>query len=154
MPDRFSFVIPHQLAGMACPGTWQSLEQDLRALKRESITAIVSLTEQGLNEGALRKAGFTSLHLPVMDFSPPRPAQIDKFVAFTANEIKQGGAVAVHCTAGIGRTGTMLACYLVSLGESALEAIESVRMIRPGSIETPEQEQAIHEYAARVADAK
>ena len=53
----------------------------------------------------------------------------------------------VHCDAGIGRTGTMLACYLVSKGYNAEKAIEEVRIKRPGSIETVKQEEVIVKFA-------
>jgi len=56
----------------------------------------------------------------------------------------------VSCYAGIGRTGTVLACYLVHRGEEPAEAIIRVRRLRPGSIETPEQETAVRQYAAWV----
>ena len=64
-----------------------------------------------------------------------------------ANRQKMG--VAVHCTAGLGRTGTILAAFLVSQGLSAERALERIRKLRPGSVETSEQVQAIEEFARR-----
>ena len=56
-------------------------------------------------------------------------------------------AVAVHCTVGMGRSGTMLACYLVKTTHcDAQEAINAVRKKRPGSIETEQQEQLVKEF--------
>jgi atypical dual specificity phosphatase len=149
--ESFSWVIPRQLAGMARPGLWGDVGRDLKALARAGVGAVVSLTETPLEAQALGQAKLEILHLPVPDFTPPTQAQIDTFVAFARGAIDRKVAVAVHCTGGLGRTGTMLACYLAALGESAAEAIESVRRIRPGSIETAGQEDCIREYARRCA---
>jgi len=54
----------------------------------------------------------------------------------------------VHCTLGMGRTGTMLACYLVKTTHcDAQQAIDTVRKRRPGSIETERQEQLVQEFS-------
>lgn len=142
----FSFVIPGKLAGMARPGPGPALEATLADLSAEGVGAVVSLTESPLDATALQVAGMQYLHLPVMDFSPPTPAQVERFVLFVDQANAAGRAVVVHCTAGRGRTGTMLACYLVHIGLGAGEAIDSVRRIRPGSIETAEQEDAVRAY--------
>ena len=55
--------------------------------------------------------------------------------------------MAVHCAQGRGRAGTMAACALVKLkGLTSSQAINTIRTLRPGSIETEEQEQVIHDY--------
>ena len=61
----------------------------------------------------------------------------------------QEDPVMLHCAAGIGRTGTVAALYLVNLGLSPEEAIETVRANRPGSIQTQEQERLVFEWTRR-----
>ena len=143
---NFSFIIPKLLAGMACPGTFSPLEEDLQELKENGIESIVSLTEYPLSTQAIQKAGINYLHLPIPDFTPPTLSQINTFTDFVSRQHKEKKGVVVHCAAGIGRTGTMLACYLVYCGESSDNAIESIRTLRRGSIETLEQENIIHHY--------
>jgi atypical dual specificity phosphatase len=57
--------------------------------------------------------------------------------------------VAVHCGAGLGRTGAVLAAYFVARGMTANNAVGRVRRLRPGSIETDEQAEAVELYARR-----
>lgn len=56
--------------------------------------------------------------------------------------------VGVHCMHGHGRTGTMLACYLLTKNNNITgdEAIKMIREMRPGSIETASQEKTVRNF--------
>jgi atypical dual specificity phosphatase len=84
--------------------------------------------------------------MPIVDFTAPTLGQVEQAVATIDRFRAAGRPVAVHCAGGLGRTGTILACYLVSQGNTAAEAIATIRTLRPGSIETPEQEAVIGAY--------
>ena len=117
----------------------------------QGISAIVSLTESRLEKAFIEEFGFRYLHLPVADFTPPNTAQIDQFLQFQRDAETDGLGTVVHCGAGLGRTGTILACALVARGIPAAEAVDRVRVLRPYSIETFEQEECVYNYANVVA---
>ena len=154
---NFSFVIPQRLAGMAHPRVSRdenqatALETSLTLLQEKGIQAIISLTEERLYQPTIEQYNFDYLHLPIPDFSPPSLSQVLEFVSFVDRMLQQGKAVAVHCQAGMGRTGTMLACYLVKTGTTAADAIARIRSLRPGSIETINQEYIIYQYESYLA---
>ncbi len=143
---NFSYVVDGVLAGCAHPSTYGDLRQALQELLDKGIGALVSLDEVGIPLHAVAEYGFPYLHLPIPDFGAPSMDQARQFVEFVEQQRQNRRAVAVHCHAGYGRTGTMLACYLVTQGLSANEAIKSIRSKRPGSIETHEQERFITEF--------
>ncbi|MCC7240126.1 MAG: dual specificity protein phosphatase family protein [Planctomycetia bacterium] len=147
IPRNFSWVIEGEIAGMARP---ISLVSDLEFLKDNGIEAIVSLTELPLHKTFIEEFGFEYKHIPVVDLTSPTQGQIDEFVAFINSLTSSKKKTVVHCDAGIGRTGTMLACYLVSKGYSAQKAVTEVRRKRPGSVETLEQEDTIIKYEERL----
>lgn len=147
MPRNFSWLIQGEIAGMARP---MSMVTDLEFLKDNGIEAIVSLTELPLHRTLIEEFGFEYKHIPIADLASPTQEQIEEFTDFVNNLISSKKKIVVHCDAGIGRTGTMLACYLVNKGCSAKEAILEVRKRRPGSIETAEQEDTIIKYEERL----
>jgi atypical dual specificity phosphatase len=119
-------------------------------LAEEGIKAVVSLDELGLDPGLLQEYQMEYLHSPIVDFSVPTLQQAMEVVRFIERCAEREKPVLVHCAAGIGRTGTMLACWFVSRGMSALEAIRHVRKLRPFSIETPEQEQFVQSFEEHI----
>ena len=140
---RFGWIVEDELAAMGAPDGY---DEDFEELQTRGVGALVSLTEKAILSDGAEKHGFTYLHLPIPDRTAPELFQIRQFTHFCEQNIDQDRPVAVHCLAGIGRTGTVAACYLVYRGIRAEKAISRVRKNRPRSIETLEQEGIIYEY--------
>jgi len=140
---NFSWLIERRLAGMGYPRA----EATLVALQRRGVRAVISLTEEPPSAAALARYGLRVAHLPLVDFTAPTVAQVVAAVETINGFLDAGLPVVVHCGAGLGRTGTILACYRVWQGDAAAVAMAEVRARRPGSIETAEQEAVIAAYA-------
>ena len=123
------------------------LARDLDLLSAKGIRAVVSLTEYPLPENMLRERDMSYLHLPVADMAAPALEDVLKFMEFIRAAGSAGRPVVAHCGAGMGRTGTMLACYLVEQGMEAEQAMARLRQLRPGSVETAGQEDTVRQYA-------
>jgi atypical dual specificity phosphatase len=146
MLENFSWVLPGKLAGGAKPGSTNSEAEDLEFLYEEGVRAIVTLCSQPCNPTLVAELGLMTKHVPIEDFSAPSFEQIDKAVGFIERRIAHGQPVLVHCRQGYGRTGTILACYLVKRGMHPTQAIAEVRRARPGSVEAKGQERAVYLY--------
>jgi len=140
-PTNFSWLINNKLAGSGMPTSSSEIDWILK----QGVKSIVTMTENSLPESWVKNLKY--LHVPTEDFSAPDMEQIDEAVEFIQNRIKNNEPVMVHCAAGIGRTGTILACYLVKYQKLlAKDAIQKVRKERPGSIQSESQELAIGIY--------
>ena len=148
-PRGFRWIIPGRLGGCPQPGLLRSLEEDLDALKRVSMTTLVTLTEAEhpqLDE--IEASGIRTVFLPMDDMRTPEHAvaaahfkEIDALLA--ADEV-----VIYHCRAGLGRTGLMLAGYLIWKTHCDAEtAIYTVRSAEQGYIQSKEQELFLEEMA-------
>lgn len=136
---------PRKLFAMALPGLVRSVEDDLKTLISHDVGAIVTMTQDPLVLPLQFRPLFAQMHLPVENFEPPTIEQIDRFIVFVNEQFDRGVNVAVHCLMGIGRTGTAIAAYRVSLGQTPQQAIEELRQIR-NFIETKEQEDMVEAY--------
>lgn len=167
--SRFYWLIEAQLAGCSRPGISErrragagsppegedpatvhaALEEDLAWLRARGIGAILSLTEAPLVEEVVTRHGMPVLHLPIPDLHAPAPDELVRALGFIDRQRAEGRAVAVHCLAGQGRTGTILAAYRIRGGLAPEQALRELRAICPGAVSAQAQEQALHRFAAR-----
>ncbi len=140
--DNATWIVPGQLLLSAYPTA-----ADLERAHAQGVRVVINLHRRHHDPGQMGRLGLTEVHIPVRDFTPPTPPQIDQGVAAITRAIDAGQAVLVHCAGGKGRSGTLAACYLVSRGMSAADAIAEVRALRPGAIETTRQEKAIEVWS-------
>ena len=146
---NFSWLVDGEIAGHAAPAD----QDDLAYLKRQGIRALVRMEEGHralVTSDQVRDQGLADLHQPVVDFTPPTPRQIDRMIGFIEENVAAGKPVGVSCHAGVGRTGTLLACYLVKKGRTAEEAMKEVSVRRRAAIETEGQKEAVRDYARQV----
>ncbi len=119
--------------------------EEINWIRKQGVKSIVTMTEYGLPQTWVD--GIEYLHVPTEDLTAPDIEKIDSTVDYIAERIKNGEPVMVHCAAGIGRTGTILASYLIKYQKmSAKEAIEILRKERPGSVQSTSQEIAVSSY--------
>jgi len=144
-PYGFSWVDKPLLAAMARPEE----PGELKWLRQQGIEVLISLTEDPLPRNWVNEAGLLAVHIPLTDMEPPTQEELDQCIAAIAKAHFHQLGVAVHCGAGLGRTGVVLACVFVTRGLTAKNAIARIRRLRPGSIETDEQIEAVETFARR-----
>ena len=159
------WVIPGFLAGMPMPvvhadrlvarrGQLTAFDDHLPVLFSAGVRSIVSLVEEPTDASVYESAGFGFLSLPIPDGGAPTLAQAEAFVRFVTEQRRAGRPVAVYCALGLGRTGTMLAIYLVSQGETPSQAVARVRAVERFAIQTGRQVRFLKEYADQLQPRK
>ena len=140
-PDNFSWIIEKKLAGSAIPTS----KEEIDWVKQEGVKSIVTIREEPLEEEWLEDVNY--LHIHSNDMGVPEFDDLISSVDFLHQRITNDEPVMVHCLAGLGRTGTILACYLIKYEQmSADDAIQKVRNERHGSIQSFSQEEIIFRF--------
>ncbi|KAJ3003079.1 hypothetical protein HKX48_001969, partial [Thoreauomyces humboldtii] len=156
MPRFFRWLAPYRLAVMSTPRN----ADDVKILHAHfNITLIVTLTQETpLPETWFEGTAVRNVFMPVENYKAPTTAQVDHFLGLVA-ALPEREAALVHCGGGKGRAGTFAACYMARYGFEDARPIEQydvpheaaamvriLRHMRPGSIETDEQEAFVGKY--------
>ena len=140
-PDNFSWLIKNKLAGSAIPTSIKEIDWVIE----QGVKSIVTIREEPLDDDWIKNVNY--LHVMSNDMGVPEFDDLTFAVDFIHRRLDDKEPVMVHCLAGLGRTGTILASYLVKYENmSADKAIEKVREIRPGSIQSYPQEEMIFRF--------
>ena len=140
-PDKFSWLIENKLAGSAIP---TSIDE-IKWVIDQGVKSIVTVREEPLDDEWVKDVKY--LHIMSNDMGVPEFVDLGSAVDFIHRRITNNEPVMVHCLAGMGRTGTILACYLVKYQNmSADEATQKIREERPGSIQSYPQEELIFRF--------
>lgn len=159
LPRFFRWVIPYHLAVMSTPRSEEDI--DVLASPHLGIRHVLTLTEETpLPLSWFRNKSISNTFLPIPNYHPPSIEQMDIIMQLIDDEKKR--PVLVHCGGGKGRAGTVVACYLAAYGFkkpnlhltqpelAASEAVRILRTIRPGSIETSQQEEFISKWCSTI----
>ena len=144
-------MIPGQLAGTPKPGIFFEAEYDLKALHRVGVRHLVSLMGEEVpqaDENAVH--GLSTSWFAITDMAAPTLKQAVDICHHLDSQAQLGQATAVHCKAGMGRTGTVLCAYLIWRGESAFNALEKARTIEPRWVQSQQQVDFLEAFEAHV----
>jgi protein-tyrosine phosphatase len=150
LPERYTD--PGQLGLTLLPGRRDKgriMEHDIAVLKDSGVTHVITLaTTQELHDygvgtllSAYAEAGLVNRHMPVLDQKVPDREDMERLIQWMAAELSGGARMVVHCVGGLGRAGTVAACYLRDRQCTDAEALAIVRQSRSQrAVETRIQE--------------
>ncbi|MGC8970213.1 MAG: NTP transferase domain-containing protein [Conexivisphaera sp.] len=142
-PYNFSWFRDRSLAASGIPATRRSAQW----LAREGIESVLTLTEWV--PGSLLGSGFLIKHVPMRNGKPAPRERLREAVDFLVEQLGMGRRSLVHCLSGRGRTGMVLAAYLVvAEGYGASDAVREVSALRPGSLRNRRQVRSVLEFGA------
>ncbi|XP_056646233.1 dual specificity protein phosphatase CDC14C-like isoform X2 [Diorhabda sublineata] len=135
----FNWIVPKKFIAFCGPQDRTSYsigdhkpETYFTYFRRHKVSTIVRLNKKAYDSNSFIQAGFDHKDLYFVDGGTPSDRILQLFIGICENA---KGAVAVHCKAGLGRTGSLIACYIMKHYKfTAEEAIAWIRICRPGSI--------------------
>lgn len=154
-PRGFVWLIKGRVAGAPLPGIVRDVGYDLAALRDVGVTRLVSLTETPFPPELAEGYGIACHASPIPDMHAPSHEQMLRLCQDMDRYLENREVLAVHCKAGLGRTGTILAAYRLwraGATASAVEAIEFVRRLEPGMIQSQVQADFLADFADRLKD--
>lgn len=146
LPSHFRWVIPGKLAGMGQPGLLRDAEEDLTSIALAGVQRLVSLTTRPQPVELLSSFGIEGSHAPIRDMAAPTEEAMAALCKDIWASIDAGACVAVHCRAGLGRTGLTLASLLIWRGATAADALAKVRSIERKYVQSEEQEYFLEDF--------
>ena len=153
-----NWIIPKKLLAFSAPSPDKKVKgeamppEDYGVLfKRIGVNTVVRLNKEHYDSTKITQQGIRFHDLYFLDGSVPAEEIVEEFLRICSDS---KAVVAVHCKAGLGRTGTLIGCYAIkNFGFSGPEFIGWARLCRPGSVLGPQQFY-LCEYADRIANSK
>ncbi|XP_069481782.1 dual specificity protein phosphatase CDC14B isoform X3 [Ambystoma mexicanum] len=138
VPKKFlAFIGPHPKTKIENGYPLHAPEAYFTYFKKHNVTTIIRLNKKMYDAKRFTDANFEHYDLFFVDGSAPTDTIVKRFLDICENT---EGAIAVHCKAGLGRTGSLIACYLMKhYRMTAGESIAWIRICRPGSVIGPQQ---------------
>lgn len=136
IPTSFGWFVDGKIAASGFPAS----NKQLRWISSQGIKTVITLTEYPISKELAKGIQMEFIHIPMSDNMPPPPDKLLKAAEEIQERFDKGNSVLVHCLAGMGRTGCVLASWLILRGMRACDAIASVRKLRPGSIKANQEE--------------
>jgi cell division cycle 14 len=143
----FNWIIPDKIIAMCSPtavakrtdtSVTHTPEYYIPYFKQHNVTCVVRLNSPEYDKQIFIKSGIKHHDLIFPDGTVPPYSIVEQFLEIAENT---PGVIAVHCKQGLGRTGTLIGCYVMKhYYMSPAEAIGFIRIQRPGSVVGPQQD--------------